>query len=542
MAITNNGQATAVNAIGVTPTTTGGGSVVLLTSPDAVNILGGATEYFTWTYSANSSGTINFTSRATAVDINSGLVKVSPVLASSNIIIRGAAVLAAEVSGPQVVANDGTVYTLTMTVTNSGQADRALSDSESFIYKYCGDAVASIITGPLPASAVIDGLSNTVFVWTYSVQGSGTIQFTSLAYGNDEYSGAQVLAAANVLTNVVQTPQPLLTMPSVTALPAQVTIGQIITVVAGVTNNGLADSFATSADAYSALGSTANVVLLSGPSPSSAVIPGNGGYAQFTWTFSADGSGEVWFNASAYTGAISSPVGSGNTVTVQSQPSLTISYQPMVSPKVWQQITVIMNVNNSGEAAANNTVPLVTVIGDASSLTLVSGPVPGSANIAGGASAAYTWTYSTSNTGTVSFYGEVQGTDANSGIIKTAAPVTSSQVILQSPATLTANLLLPSTVSLYQVYNVVMQVSNTGSAAAVNVTAPSALNLTGSTGSSIKVSGPVPGPQTIAGNSSAYYTWTYSAVGTGSIISPKRHGTDGNSGVVVTSTKCREAL
>ncbi|HPI03349.1 MAG TPA: hypothetical protein PKZ78_05870, partial [Candidatus Goldiibacteriota bacterium] len=544
MAVTNNGQATAVGAIGVTPTTTGGGSVVLLTSPNAVNISGGATEYFTWTYSANSSGTINFTSRATAVDINSSLVKTSPALTSSNIIIRGAAVLAAEVSGPQVVANDGTVYALTMTVTNNGQAD-ALNVVPNLSYiNIAGDAVASVITGPVPATAVIDGLSNTVFVWTYSVQGSGTIQFTSLAYGVDEYSGAQISAAANILTNVVQTPQPLLTKPSVTSLPAQVTIGQVITVVAGVTNNGLADSIATSADAYAAPGSTANVVLLSGPSPSSAVIPGNGGYAQFTWTFSADGSGAVWFNASAYTGAISSPVGSGNTVTVQSQPALTISYQPIVSPKsVGQQITVIMNVNNSGEAAANNTVPLVTVIGDASSLTLISGPVPGAANITGGSSAAYTWRYSTTNTGTVSFYGEAQGADANSGLIKTAAPVTSSQVILQSPATLTANLLLPSTVSLYQVYTVVMQVSNTGSAAAVNVAPPSALNLTGSTGSSIKVSGPAPAVQTIAGSSSAFFTWTYSAVGTGSMnFSGNAAGTDGNSGAVVTSTNASRGL
>ena len=195
------------------------------------------------------------------------------------------------------------------------------------------------------------------------------------------------------------------------------------------------------------------------------------------WTFSANASGNVSFTGTVASLGVTSTTGTSNAVAIQTKPAITVSYVGMVTPvSVGQEITVVVQVANTGEAQINNVLPVLIGQGDTASINNVASPV--AQNIAGGSSATYTWRYATSANGVVSFYGTASGTDANSGEVISATPATSSDVTIEEPAALTTMLYAPGTVSRGQLYTVTMVVSNTGAAGATGV-APSALVFSG---------------------------------------------------------------
>jgi len=388
----------------------------------------------------------------------------------------------------------------------------------------------------VPSSVNILGGTTQFLTWTYSAYGDGTITFSGSASGIDENSGLTKTAVAADVNVVVQTPRPQFTTPVLSGIPSQVSIGQIITLVLGVTNNGLLDATNTTATAYVNAGaSSGSAQLLSGPIPVTRTILANGGYGVFTWTFSAAGSGNVVFTGKVASLGEESGVGTSNSITIQTPAALNITYVAQVSPvSVGQQITLVMEVSNSGEAQANNVVASIVPQGDTASISYVSGPNPSSANIAGGASQRYTWIYNTTGTGTVNFYGQASGTDANSGVVKEAVPVTSENIVIETPANLVAGIYAPGTVTIGQWYEVVMVVTNSGQAGAINVS-PSALAI-GGVGTSIQQGSVVPVSATVGAGESKAFTWTYSASGTGQVtFSGIAKGIDENSGEVKTS-------
>jgi uncharacterized repeat protein (TIGR01451 family) len=210
-----------------------------------------------------------------------------------------------------------------------------------------------------------------------------------------------------------------------------------------------------------------------------------------------------------------------------------------------QQITVVMSVQNSGGAQANNVTPIpltVNATGTASA-TFLSGPNPASTNIPAGSSQNFIWTYianSGLNGGKISFKGNATGTDANSGNPVSSAITTSNTVTVQVPASINANLTINlSIVSGGQNIKVNMIVSNTGQATASNVT-PSALAVsTIGTASATYDNGPTPGSASILGGSSQMFEWIYicnSGANGGTVtFSGNATGSDANSGNLITS-------
>ena len=205
-----------------------------------------------------------------------------------------------------------------------------------------------------------------------------------------------------------------------------------------------------------------------------------------------------------------------------------------------QQVTVTMNVQNTGGTQANNVTPsalTVNTTGTASA-TLLSGPNPASANIPASGSQNFTWTYianSGANGGTISFTGNASGTDAGTGNPVSSSVTTSNAVAVQVPASVNANLTTNlAVVSDGQNVTVNMIVSNTGQATANNVT-PSALTLsTTGTASATYSSGPAPPSANITGGNSQTFTWIYtcnSGANGGTVtFSGNSTGTDANSG------------
>ncbi|MBU7012514.1 MAG: hypothetical protein HXS46_17675 [Theionarchaea archaeon] len=198
-----------------------------------------------------------------------------------------------------------------------------------------------------------------------------------------------------------------------------------------------------------------------------------------------------------------------------------------------------MVVSNTGQAIASNVTPSALTVNTTGTASAVytSGPTPGSANIPGGTSATFSWTYtcnSGANGGTITFSGNATGTDANSG-----SPITSNTdsatVTVQTPANLISLLVAtPAVVKPGDTITVTMTVQNTGQAGALNVT-PSALTVAG-TGTVTLISGPVPASINIPGLSAQTFTWTYKAIGNGTVtFSGNAIGTDANSGAVVIS-------
>ncbi|MFH1538388.1 MAG: PQQ-binding-like beta-propeller repeat protein [bacterium] len=547
MAVTNSGEA---DALGVAPTalTLGGTSTATKISgptPASQTVPGGQSKDFTWTYQASTAtGTVNFTGGASGTDENSGGGVTAPNDTSNDVTIKKAAALSADVTAVPSIVSLSQEITVTMTVSNTGEA--AANGTAPSALTLGGTSTASLVSGPSPANADIPGGGNQDFTWTYTASPSaaGTVNFTGNASGTDAYSGGPVSSPNDTSNNVtVQTPAAL--NGSISALPSPVGVGDPITVTMTVNNTGQAGADDVTPSALT-LGGTGGATLVSGPTPADADIPG-GGNQDFTWTYSGSSAGDVNFtgNASGTDANDSNPVSfanqTSNDVTISTNPDAVLVSTVSAAPptlNTGMNITVTMSVTNSGEAGASNVTPSALTKGGTGGATLVSGPNPANADIPASGNQDFTWTYQASTAGTVNFTGNASGD--NDGVpppdTVQSTSTTSNNVTVQTPAALTSGISIPATVNRNQQFTVTMNVQNTGGATA-NSVAPSALTVGGTSGATL-VSGPTPASQNVPGGQSKNFTWTYAAGATSGTVNftGNASGTDANSGAPVSST------
>lgn len=108
---------------------------------------------------------------------------------------------------------------------------------------------------------------------------------------------------------------------------------------------------------------------------------------------------------------------------------------------IGEEVTVVMQVGDTGTNGVNNLQPSVLTIAGGNAI-LVSGPSPSNAAISGGSLATFTWIYSiTSSTGSMTFNGSSNGLDTINGVVVTSQTVTSG-VLTCATATPTVNLTL----------------------------------------------------------------------------------------------------
>ncbi|HNV69914.1 MAG TPA: hypothetical protein PKO06_09465, partial [Candidatus Ozemobacteraceae bacterium] len=212
--VTNSGQTTAV---GLTPSTisvnqVSGGNAILSVGPTpaSMNLAAGSSSSFSWTFTAQTSGIINFSGTMTWTDANSQLASTSTLTTSGNVTITtnpGSNSLTTSLTAtpqPTVNTNYGPI-TLKMTVTNVG-AGTANNITPSAITM--PGLAANLLTGPTPANfATLNPAEVNTFTWTYQSQGTpGTLYFRGNALVNGGPASSTV-SNSNFLQ--VQTPAAL---------------------------------------------------------------------------------------------------------------------------------------------------------------------------------------------------------------------------------------------------------------------------------------------------------------------------------------------
>ena len=302
MTVDNTGDA---QANGVTPSalniTGTSGDVTLQTGPDPANadIPGGGQQQFTWTYTAGTiTGTVYYSGNASGTDDNTGDAVNSNSDTSNVVLIQTGASLSASIVSAPADVSSGQQMTVTMTVTNNGQAAaNVVAPSALTPGGTSGDATYD--DGPAPASWTIPGGASRDFVWHYTAGATtGTVNYTGNASGTDANSGNPV-SSANATSNDTEIQGPAALSSSILAAPQNPNPTNTITVTMTVTNTGGAAANTVTPSSLT-LGGTSTANYMSGPVPANATISGSGGEQDFVWTYAAGaGYGTVDFTGNA---------------------------------------------------------------------------------------------------------------------------------------------------------------------------------------------------------------------------------------------------
>jgi hypothetical protein len=434
--VSNAGDATAVGVAPAVPVLSGGGGATLATSPAPQDVPGGQSRSYVWTYTATSSGTVDFSAAASGIDANSGQTVACPA-ASATVKVQKPPVLSAVLTSPAVV-NLNDTFTVSITVANSGDATATGVAPSGFLASPA--TAVQLKGGPLPATASIAGGSSQTFSWTFTaaaLQASPGVAFSSSATGVDANNGKTLPPAATAsATTTVQAPASLTGSFSV---PAVVDRGDAIGVSLTVRNSGDASASAVAPGALSLGGTGGAAALVSGPSPASASVPGHGS-ATFTWSYAANlAPATVTFSdgASGSDATDGNPVAAPSTtsaaVTLQTPAALSasLSFSP-ANIQPGGTFTATLTVTNTGAATANNVIPAapVAAAGNTGTATPSSTtPAPaGPVSLASGASATFQWTYTANTAGIFGISVSVSGTDGTDGASLGASASGSTQI------------------------------------------------------------------------------------------------------------------
>ena len=530
LTLRNTGGAGALSAapglLSLTPA--GVAAVASGSSPASAALAPGASQDFTWSFTALASGVAAFSVDAHALDANSGqTVTVAPATATSAVQRRAALALASSTSS--AVVEVGQALTFSLTATNNGEAAALAVAPTLSLQDIAGSGTALVASGPAPASAAIAGGQSQTFTWRLQGASAGAFVAKGSVSGTDENDGAGVTAGPAAAPKVtVQTAPALGATASLSR--GQVSVGQQFSVSLQLLNSG----GTTAAGLQPALGACAAASVLASPASQDAA---GGASVTFTWALLATAAGSCSFTCSAAgadanTGAALQASAVTGALTSQSPAALAATLSlAQAAVNLSQPVLVSLVVTNSGDAAATGVVPQLTLSPGAAAAKTA--PSPASATIAGHSSQTFTWTVTPSATGALSLTGSAAGADANSGAA-VAAPTASASLTVQPAAALAGSLAVPSQVSNGQPFTVSYTVSNSGGAAA-NSVAPSTLAVTGSAGGAATlVSGPAPAAATVVGGGSVTFSWTVQATSKGTVtFQASATGTDANSGSAV---------
>jgi hypothetical protein len=438
LTVRNAGGAT---ALGVTPqplslSFSGGAHATTSASPAAQAIAGGVAATFTWTLTEDgaSSGALSATAAVTATDANSGAaLSPAPIAAGPVPVEQRASLRIVSLSAPASITR-GQSFTVTVAVANQGEAAARVTPGALAISPSGAATVASA-----PAAANVAGGATCSFSFTVaSAAGNGAtaLGFSLPVAGTDLDSNAPLTAGpATASTTVQSAPQLVISSFALRSSSGKTAVdrGEPFTADLVVTNNGEATAVSVSPSPLPlAVSATGGAAASTSSSVAPAAIAG-GQSATFHWSYLETGtsSGTLALSAGllgfdANSGAVlSAAAGASNTLLVQNPAALSATLSVPTSIGSQTTFTVSFAVTNSGDAAATNVVPTLAVTGSAS-VTLVSSPAP--ADIPGGATQTFQWTYSTSADGSLTFSAQAVGTDAVDGQTRSAQASASGAV------------------------------------------------------------------------------------------------------------------
>ena len=235
-------------------------------------------------------------------------------------------------------------------------------------------------------------------------------------------------------------------------VPPTVVVGEQLTVILSVLNNGTADLPNVSPGSINKSG-TAGLTLLSGPAPVSDPVLAMGDTVDFTWIYNVVSPGTAAFQDGANSDLTTAgPITSStvdcqnptptntpiiptatDTVTIPTatatavlNPSMALAISVPMTAEVGQVLTVILTVTNNGTEDLTTVWPTGMTIGGTANIQGATSPTT-PVSLAMGSSVSFTWTYDVLGAGTASF------TVAGHSDQATAPPITSSNVDCPNP-------------------------------------------------------------------------------------------------------------
>jgi len=536
MTVTNVGGSTIVDVFPSTLTVKGlDGLLELSSSFERETIEQNQSKRFTWTYtppegSAGKGGTntITFSGYAGNEEIKSGPCEVE-------VTIEKPAALSSKIDVEPTLSSEGQEITVTMTVVNNGKAT-AKEVAPSMLAlsgKVSKESGPTLRDGPKPTKADIPSGGSREFIWRYTTT-SGDVTdgatFAGNAKGIDVNSGKEVSSIETTSPKVtIQTPAKL-EVASLTAEPAQISEGQIITLNMMMKNSGQAAAIDITPSAPEFMMGRLINPMPQGPNPAKIDELREGDEQTFTWTFQTQGkdenhpvgdAGKVIFEIRA-TGRdnnskklIQSDKRRSNEVQIQIPAKLEVELKPdHQTVSSGKEISGAMIVTNTGEAKAIE-VQLKSLSVQVSSekpqpITITQEPV----EIEGGEAKEFSWSYTAPDKikekVQVFFDGIVVGKDGNSQkTIEATAQRVAVTIIPRSSLVISGFDVSPKQITEGQFITVTMIVRNIGEATVTNVKA--SVIVQGS-GKATFESGPADEGKTIKPGSEQIYIWRYSTI------------------------------
>jgi uncharacterized repeat protein (TIGR01451 family) len=440
LVVRNDGEALAkavlpVPWVPLATTLSGNGSATAASGPVGIDLPGGATATFTWSYVAQGTGTFSLAARIHGTDLNSSAAVEAVSPATTAQVLPPSVLQVTDFVAPSII-NPTQPFDVTLKVKNIGgtAANGVLPDPLPPALLPTAGALARPTATPA-AQNIAPGATAT-FVFHYLENGTslGSLKLQAGARGIDAVSGLP-LAAVATQTNVVSVlAPPSLVIEAVTP-PLKVTRGQHFPVEVRVHNVG--GTAATNVAPVVTLLPTANALGTAASVPGQTIAGGDRGIFTVDCTESGTGSGSLRARAS---GAGMNP-NFGNTLgaapmlaplpatQVQEPPSLqVVTFMLPGSLNRGATFALGMVVTNTGEAdahAVTPTNPLITAAMLARASLLVGAM---SLTVPGGKSRTFTWQYQENGTGvgTLLFHAGASGTDANDGVAVSADAVDSN--------------------------------------------------------------------------------------------------------------------
>ncbi len=197
--VTNSGEALA-NGVAPVPNpptvaaTSGSASLSASPALAPVDVPGGSTAVFTWTFTAAGTppASLSLAAGASGRDANSGTALSVPSVTSATILLRTPSALAASLSAPATTLRDD-VFTVTLSVTDSGGVGvNGLAPTLTF----SGTGGAQMLSGPAPAAQDLAGGGTASFTWIFSATLNGAIALSAAVSGTDAVDGTARSATA----------------------------------------------------------------------------------------------------------------------------------------------------------------------------------------------------------------------------------------------------------------------------------------------------------------------------------------------------------
>lgn len=358
---------------------------------------------------------------------------------------------------------------------------------------------------------------------------------------------AMMLVACNgkVAEPIIPDPvDPLPTDPAVLKVEGalstlRATVGQQLQLTLTVSNTGSSPALGVSPSPLSQAG-TGRVRIVGSPQ-SGAIDLMPGAQHAFVMQLEATDPGPLMLSAMAE--AMDGPSGAG--LVAELEPlELVLESPPLLvvdgttAPQgadVGQDVELSVTVANEGEAAARLVAAQLEPQGGSVAFDRVSGPTPVAARLAAGERATFKFVIRPRAAGSLTLEAKAFGIDDNDARALNSEIFALPGIAVESPARLSAELVLPDVMTGGQAVTATLVVRNDGEAMARNVAPVPAIPVaTTVSGTASAVATVAPAAQDVPGGSTATFTWTYVASGAGTFsLAATVRGTAMNSGAVL---------